>query len=1045
MAWSSPGDLPVELGGYVGPYRLLEVLGRGGFGIVYLAEQVEPVRRRVALKMILLGMDTEAVVARFKAEEQALALMEHPHVAKVFDAGVSANGRPYFVMELVHGVPITEHCDRARLNLGQRMSLFIQVCDAIQHAHHKGVIHRDIKPSNVLVEVTDGQPGVKVIDFGVAKAVSRHLGGETVFTAQGQIIGTPEYMSPEQAESTAQDVDTRTDLYSLGVLLYELLTGTLPFDPKSLRAAGLLEIHRIIREVDPPKPSTRLANLGDDSVASARNRRTIDSSVLERQLRGDLDWITMKAMDKDRDRRYESVSELAADIRRHLKNEPVIAGAPSAGYRLSKFIRRHRTVVTAGLLVALALVTGIIGTTTAAIVAYRAQLEEAKQRTRADRKAAEAERVAYLASVTAASESIRAGELGAATDRLSAAPEIHRGWEWDHLTARRDESLAVVHRGDEAVLALALSGDGRRLAAGDTGGVVRLWDPDDLRLLWEITGHEQQVSSLSFSGDGARLVSGSADFTARTWNVADGRRLALLDGTRDGVFAAACSPDGRHVALSGRNEAVIQIYEVESATRIARLEGHDAFVQGLAFDPAGRRLASAGSDATVRLWSAEDWRPLDTLAGHTESVNDVTFTPDGEILASGSADQSVRLWDVRTGAALATLEPRDGEVHAIAFGPNGERLAVGTNGRRLHVYDVTNRRLLSSLLGHRAVVYAACFDPAGDRLFSAGGDGTIRVWDTEWAEFAGVFRGHEGAVCGVAFRPDGTTFVTAALRTLRIWDADGGRALDRLDAPDILTACAVRRSDGVVAAGDTKGAVRLADAGLERWQSEWTGDHGVVHALAFSPDGALLAAGHHDGAVVVREVATGAVRAMLGAHERAVEGLAFAASRPHLASASRDGAVRVWNVETGAAVSTIPGTGRWLSAVAYSPDDAFIAAAGHDNTITIHDAATGSPTATMAGHTSYIVALVYTPDGKRLLSGSYDRTVRAWDTATFEEVLAMRGHAAEVLALAIAPDGTRAVSGGIDMTARTWDTLSRRERCERRRVTTRPPTPPSAR
>ncbi|MHC4108755.1 MAG: serine/threonine-protein kinase, partial [Planctomycetota bacterium] len=307
----------LQPGDRVGHYVIRERLGEGGFAVVYAADQREPVQRRVALKIIKLGMDTGQVVARFEAERQALAMMDHPNVARVFDAGATETGRPFFVMEFVAGTPITEYCDRHRLAVNQRLALFMEVCEAIQHAHQKGIIHRDVKPSNVLVEVKDDTPHVKVIDFGVAKAISSRLAQHTIYTEHGQLIGTPEYMSPEQAEMTTENIDTRSDIYSLGVLLYELLTGSLPFAPTTLRQAAFGEIQRIIREDEPPRPSTKLSHADEELTPFAHNRRA-DPKTLVRELRGDLDWITMRALEKDRTRRYSSASELAADIQRHL-------------------------------------------------------------------------------------------------------------------------------------------------------------------------------------------------------------------------------------------------------------------------------------------------------------------------------------------------------------------------------------------------------------------------------------------------------------------------------------------------------------------------------------------------------------------------------------------------------------------------------------------------------------------------------------------------------------------------------------------------------
>jgi eukaryotic-like serine/threonine-protein kinase len=339
----------------IGPYRLLRKIGEGGMGEVWLAEQGEPIRREVALKVIKAGMDTRQVIARFEAERQALALMDHPCIAKVYDAGETPRHLPYFAMEYVPGEAITTYCDRHRLSMQDRLRLFTQVCDGVQHAHQKGVIHRDLKPSNVLVTIVGDRPVVKIIDFGVAKATAQRLTEKTLFTELGVLIGTPEYMSPEQAEMTGLDVDTRTDVYALGVMLYELLTGALPFDSRELRQAGFEEIRRLIREVDPPRPSTRVRSLGERSTEAATRRGTEPRRLISR-LRGDLDWIVMKALEKDRTRRYGSPADMAGDVERHLNHQPVVAGPPGASYRAGKFVRRHRFGVAVAAVTVLALV-----------------------------------------------------------------------------------------------------------------------------------------------------------------------------------------------------------------------------------------------------------------------------------------------------------------------------------------------------------------------------------------------------------------------------------------------------------------------------------------------------------------------------------------------------------------------------------------------------------------------------------------------------------------------------------------------------------------
>jgi len=349
-------------GTVIGSYKLLEQIGEGGFGVVFLAEQQEPIRRKVALKVLKPGMDTRHVIARFEAERQALALMDHPNIAKVLDAGQTTSGRPYFVMDLVKGVPITDYCDQAQLTPRERLELFVSVCQAVQHAHQKGIIHRDIKPSNVLVTLHDGRPLVKVIDFGVAKAIGQQLTDKTVFTGFAQLVGTPLYMSPEQAALSNVDVDTRSDIYSLGVLLYELLTGTTPFDKERFKEVGYDEIRRIIREEEPPKPSTRISTLGQAATTISTQRKS-DPRRLSQLIRGELDWIVMKALEKDRNRRYETASAFEADVLRYLNDEPVLACPPSAWYRVRKFARRNRVALAvAGLILFfLSLLSGGIG------------------------------------------------------------------------------------------------------------------------------------------------------------------------------------------------------------------------------------------------------------------------------------------------------------------------------------------------------------------------------------------------------------------------------------------------------------------------------------------------------------------------------------------------------------------------------------------------------------------------------------------------------------------------------------------------------------
>jgi serine/threonine protein kinase/Tfp pilus assembly protein PilF len=388
---SSPADAPVPE--QIGPYRLLERIGEGGMGEVWRCQQTHPIRRTVALKLIKPGMDTRQVIARFESERQALALMDHPNVAKVLDAGASESGRPYFVMEYVPGEPITSFCDRHRYTTRQRLELFLQACDAVQHAHQKAILHRDLKPTNILVMLQGERPLVKIIDFGIAKATGGKLTDATLFTQAGQLIGTPEYMSPEQAEMGGADVDTRSDIYSLGVVLYELITGALPFDSKALRSAGQEEIQKVLRQSEPPRPSARLSGLGDRALEVAQRRQT-QVQELARQLRAELEWIPLKAIRKDRTQRYATPDQLAEDIRNYLESRPLLAGPESPSYRLRKFLRRNKGPVAAATLVLLILLAGITGTSIALIGQARARSEAERQRVDAERERAQSQAVA---------------------------------------------------------------------------------------------------------------------------------------------------------------------------------------------------------------------------------------------------------------------------------------------------------------------------------------------------------------------------------------------------------------------------------------------------------------------------------------------------------------------------------------------------------------------------------------------------------------------------------------------------------------------------
>jgi serine/threonine protein kinase len=618
----------------VGPYKLLEEIGEGGFGIVYLAEQEEPVRRRVALKIVKLGMDTREVIARFEAERQALALMDHANIAKVFDAGATESGRPYFVMELVRGVPITEYADLNGLAANERLRLFTMVCSAVQHAHQKGVIHRDLKPSNILVTLEDGRPVPKVIDFGIAKATFGRLTEKTIYTRFRQLIGTPAYMSPEQAEMSSLDVDTRSDVYSLGVLLYELLTGTTPFDARGLVEAGYGEIRRIIREVEPPKPSTRVSTMDDAGRTAVAQRRGVEPRSLARLLRGDLDWIIMRALEKDRARRYGTAADLARDVERHLKNEPVEAGPPGGWYRFSKLVRRNRAAfVTSGLVLA-ALMAGFAVAVWGVLEAWdeaakakaaedrervtsglekeaRIRAQEAKtaaeaQRTIAERRAAEARREAEKAKRVVG---ILDKVFEAADPREGPVQDLTVRQLLDRFASRLDEGLekepiveatvrrtlgqaylnlgrlveAELHLQRSLELAQAALGEDDELTLSARAGLagVRLQQGD----------HEDAIRLYTDAWERSKRVLGERHFDTRAWR--NNLGLALQASGKDLEAEAILAPLLEELRAEGkgrdRSSLAIQcglalvrkgLGQLDDAEKLYRdaLEGYEAAV-----------------------------------------------------------------------------------------------------------------------------------------------------------------------------------------------------------------------------------------------------------------------------------------------------------------------------------------------------------------------------------------------------------------------------------------------------------------------------------
>jgi WD40 repeat protein/serine/threonine protein kinase len=1035
-------------GTVIGPYKLLQQIGEGGMGTVFMAEQTQPVQRKVALKIIKPGMDSRQVIARFEAERQALALMDHPNIAKVFDGGTTDSGRPYFVMELVRGIPITKYCDEHRLTPKERLELFMPVCQAIQHAHQKGIIHRDLKPSNVLIAPYDGKPVVKVIDFGVAKATGQRLTEKTLFTELGAMVGTLEYMSPEQAELNNQDIDTRSDIYTLGVVLYELLTGTTPLDRGQLKEAAFTEMLRLIREQQPPKPSTRLSE-SKDSLPSISAQRQTEPAKLTKLVRGELDWIVMKALEKDRNRRYETANGLAMDVQRYLADEPVLACPPSAGYRLRKFVSRNKAGLTmasvsaVALLAVIALIVGSSFTLRLQQEQNRTQsaLEDAQeQRARADEIRGEAER---LSSALALQRGLALCEQGDAArgllwlaHGLKLAPEQAADLQRDiRLNLARwhrpVHPLKACLRHEGGVGPVAFSLDGKVVATVGGDNTVRSWETATGKPVGPPLKHDAKVLAVVFSSDGKSLVTASEDKTARVWEVATGRLLGAALRHANPVSAVAFGPGGKLIA-TGTSDGTIRLWEAAIGKPLdLPLFQQEGAVQIVTFSPDGKTLATAGDDGTARLWEIATGKPLATPLQHQGVIRALVFSPDGKTILTGSSDRTAQLWNVATGKLLVPPLAHQGFVAVVAFSPNGKTCATAGEDGITRLWDTATGRIVWATMPHQAAIWALAFSPDGKMVATGSWDNTARLWDAATGKPIGPALAHGNSVEAVAFSPDGKTVATASEDdgTARLWETSRGRLLTE-PLPHsagvwTLTFSPDGKTLATASGGLNSGEARLWDTATGRPISAPLPHGAEVRALAFAPDGKTLATGSTDGAARLWEVATGRLLGVPMRHQGPVWVVAFSPNGKTLATGSEDGTARLWDAVTGKLIVPPLQHKGSVRVVVFSPDGTTLLTCAA-KIARLWEAATGKPLAIPPlQHRGTVLCAAFRPDGKMVATGlatsETGDTAQLWETATGKPVGIPMIHHGWVTCLAFSPDGKTLATGSGGKTARLWD------------------------
>ena len=975
-------------------FELLKILGRGAFGTVWMARDTQ-LDRTVAVKIPRKEQLDAAQSEQFLREARTAAQLRHPSIVSVHEVGRDGDSL-YIVSDLIEGVSLADRFTDRPMGAREAAGLCAKVADALHYAHEAGVIHRDLKPANIMLDA-EGEP--HLMDFGVAKREA----SEITATVQGKIFGTPAYMSPEQAKGEGHQADGRTDVYSLGVILFQMLTCELPF-----RGNQRMLLHHVIHD-EPPSP------------------RRLDSRVPR-----DLETICLKCLEKDPRRRYPTAQAVAEEFRRFLNGAPIRARRVSQGEKLWRWCRRKPVV--AGLCataVSLLFAVAVVSTNAYYLEeelrevavwerdeAQEARRAEARARRAAQEKALETRRYLYVAHMRLAQQVWESADVGAVLELLNrhrSGPEQEdlRGFEWYYLWRLcHSETLTLEHAG--GVFSVAFSPGSKMLVSGGFGQ-MKLWDLATGEERLTLEGHADWVGCAAFSPDGKTLASGSPDETVRLWDLAAGTLRTTLEHG-GWVWSLAFSPDGRTLASGGR-DGTVKLWDVAIGESTSAVEGHTGPVFSVAFSPDGDTLTSVSQKA-VRLWDVATGVARAASGEDTTPVFCVGLSPDGAALASASPDGTVRVRDVTTGEERATLRGRDGRVQHVVFAADGKTLASRGGERKVKLWDAATGEALTTLTGHSRQVESMAFSPDGRTLASAGLDETVRLWDVsrQWA----ALKRHKGSVFSVAFSYDGKTLATASHETVQLWGLAPGEGHTTLKGHthDVLSV-AFSPDGKTLASGGLDRTVKLWDLAAGQLRTTLQGHANQVSSVAFSPQGKTLASGS-DETVRLWDVATGALRQTLEGHTDWVESVTFAPDGKTLASGSRDGTVGLWDAATGELQATLKAHTRQILSVAFSPNGKELASASADDTVKLWRPATGEEPITLRGHGAYVSSLAFCPDGKTLASGSDDRTVKLWDVATGEELATLKGHNGLVSSVAFSPDGRTLASASQDQTVRLW-------------------------